>query len=183
MQGGKRSGFQPFVWVPLIAFALLAVILAIGLGRDPQILPSALVGRPVPEFTLPPLPGRDDHGLATADLGGRPMLVNVFASWCVPCRVEQPVLERLAEDGVVVQGINYKDAPGDVQDWLAELGDPFTFIGSDRDGKVGIEWGVYGVPETFVVDGKGQIRYRHVGPVLPSDVDKLRTMLADVAQK
>jgi cytochrome c biogenesis protein CcmG/thiol:disulfide interchange protein DsbE len=158
--------------LPLALFAIVGVFLAIGLTRDPSTLPSALIGKPAPSFALPPIDGRDEHGFSRADLGGQPMLVNVFASWCVPCRIEHPVIGRLAEQGVVVQGINYKDRPEDAKAWLAELGDPFRRVGADRDGRVGIEWGVYGVPETFVVDRNGQIVYRHVGPMQPRDVEQ-----------
>jgi cytochrome c biogenesis protein CcmG/thiol:disulfide interchange protein DsbE len=158
--------------VPLGLFALLGLLLAIGLTRDPSTLPSALVGKPAPDFALPPLPGRDAHGFASTDLGGQPALVNVFASWCVPFRIEHPLLVRLAEQGVVIHGINYKDRPEDAKAWLAELGDPFRRIGADRNGRVGIEWGVYGVPETFVIDRDGHIAYRHVGPLQPRDLER-----------
>jgi cytochrome c biogenesis protein CcmG/thiol:disulfide interchange protein DsbE len=158
--------------VPLALFALVGVFLAIGLTRDPSTLPSALVGKEAPAFTLPPLPGRDEHGFARADLGGEPALVNIFASWCVPCRIEHPVISRLAAQGVQVHGINYKDRPEDATAWLKELGDPFRHLGTDRDGRVAIEWGVYGVPETYVVDKNGRIAYRHVGPLQPRDVEE-----------
>ena len=110
--------------LPLLVFAGLGVFLALGLGRDPGALPSTLVGKPAPAVDLPPIPGRDEAGLKSADLRGRPMLVNVFASWCVPCRVEAPVLDRLKEEGVTIQGIDYKDPPADVTAWLKDLGDP-----------------------------------------------------------
>jgi cytochrome c biogenesis protein CcmG/thiol:disulfide interchange protein DsbE len=143
----------------------LAVLFAVGLRHDPSIVPSVLIDKPVPDFDLPPLL-EDKPGLATADLNGQVALVNVFASWCIPCRIEHPMFMRLAEKGEVpVYGINYKDAPADAKRWLAELGDPYTRIGADRDGRAGIEWGVYGVPETFVVDGTGTIRFKHVGPL------------------
>jgi cytochrome c biogenesis protein CcmG/thiol:disulfide interchange protein DsbE len=158
--------------LPLLLFAVVGVFLAIGLTRDPSTLPSALIGKPAPAFALPPINGRDDHGFGRADLGGQPMLVNVFASWCVPCRIEHPVIGRLAEQGVVVQGINFKDKPEDAKAWLKELGDPFRHVGADRDGRVGIEWGVYGVPETYVIGRDGQIAYRHVGPLQPRDVEQ-----------
>lgn len=160
------------VLLPLALFAVVGILLAVGLTRDPSTLPSALVGKPAPEFRLPPLEGRDAQGFARSDLGGEPMLVNVFASWCVPCRIEHPVINRLAEQGVVVHGINYKDRPEDAKAWLAELGDPFRRVGADRDGRVGIDWGVYGVPETFVVDREGRIVHRHVGPLQPRDVER-----------
>jgi cytochrome c biogenesis protein CcmG, thiol:disulfide interchange protein DsbE len=158
--------------IPLALFLSLAVFLGLGLTRDPSTLPSALVGKPAPEFALPPLEGRDQHGFSRADLGGRPMLVNVFASWCVPCRIEHPVISRLAEQGVAVQGINYKDQPADATAWLAELGDPFQHLGADRNGRVGIDFGVYGVPETYVIDKDGRVAYRHVGPLQPHDVER-----------
>jgi cytochrome c biogenesis protein CcmG, thiol:disulfide interchange protein DsbE len=132
----------------------------------------------VPEFQLPALEGGD--GLSSEDLKGRVSLVNVFASWCVPCRVEHPVLMRLAEEGVPIFGINYKDPPDQAKAWLAELGDPFEKIGADRNGRVGIEWGVYGVPETFVVDAEGRIRHRHVGPIQARDLE--RTLLPILAE-
>ena len=154
--------------VPLALFLLVAVFLGIGLTRDPSTLPSALVGKPAPDFTLPPLEGRDQHGFSRADLGGRPMLINVFASWCTACRLEHPVFMRLKAEGVVpIHGINYKDRPDDAAAWLDELGDPYTRTGADRDGRVAIDWGVYGVPETFIVDRDGRVAFKQVGPITP----------------
>lgn len=169
-----RSGRRIWLYLlPLAVFAVAAAVLTWGLTRDARVLPSALLNRPAPEFTLPPLPGRDEHGFSRADLGGEPMLVNIWASWCVPCRAEHPVITRLAEEqGVIVHGINYKDQPADARAFLEQLGDPFRLIGQDRDGRVAIEWGVYGVPETFVIDRDGRIRYRHVGPMMPRDVEQ-----------
>jgi cytochrome c biogenesis protein CcmG, thiol:disulfide interchange protein DsbE len=165
--------------IPVAVFVAVGIGLAVGLTRDPSTLPSALLDQPVPQFELPALAGGD--GLSSADLKGRVSLVNVFASWCVPCRVEHPVLMRLAEEGVPIFGINYKDPPDKAQAWLAELGDPFEKIGADRDGRVGIEWGVYGVPETFVVDAQGRIRHRHVGPIQARDLEQtLRPILAEL---
>lgn len=158
--------------VPVLVFVAIAGFLAVGLTRDPAALPSALLDRPAPDFVLPPLPGRDAQGFARSDLGGEPLLVNVFASWCVPCRIEHPLINRLAGEGITIHGINYKDAPEKAQAWLAELGDAFTLIGADRDGRVGIDWGVYGVPETYVLDGDGTIVYKHVGPLQPRDVER-----------
>jgi cytochrome c biogenesis protein CcmG/thiol:disulfide interchange protein DsbE len=164
--------------IPVIVFAAVGIGLAVGLTRDPGTLPSALLDRPVPAFELPALEGGD--GLSSADLKGRVSLVNVFASWCVPGRGEHPVLMRLAEEGVPIFGINYKDPPDQAQAWLAELGDPFEKIGADHNGRVGIEWGVYGVPETFVVDAEGRIRHRHVGPIQARDLE--RTLLPILAE-
>ena len=159
--------------LPLALFVALAAWVAVPLirGDDPSVLSSALIDRPVPEFALPPLPGRSD-GLASADLGGGPLLVNVFASWCAPCLAEHPLMMRLSgELGVTVLGINHRDEPADALAWLARHGDPYERIGADRDGRVSIDWGVYGVPETFVVDGDGRIRFRHAGPITPDLVE------------
>lgn len=156
---------------PLVLFLVVAVYFAIGLTRDPRAIPSALIDRPVPDFALPPVEGAE-RGLETADLKGAVQLVNVWASWCIPCRVEHPVLMRLArERGVPIHGINYKDAPADAAAYLREHGNPYAGLGADRDGRAGIEWGVYGVPETYVVDREGRIRYRHVGPIMPQDLE------------
>jgi cytochrome c biogenesis protein CcmG, thiol:disulfide interchange protein DsbE len=155
--------------IPVIVFGAVGIGLAVGLTRDPGTLPSALLDQPAPPFELPGLDGRE--GFSSEDLKGRVSLVNVFASWCVPCRVEHPVLMRLAQEGVPVFGINYKDPADQAQAWLADLGNPFAKIGADRDGRVGIEWGVYGVPETFVVDAEGRIRHRHVGPIQARDLE------------
>jgi cytochrome c biogenesis protein CcmG/thiol:disulfide interchange protein DsbE len=160
--------------LPLLLFGVLAAYFAAGLSRDPHLIPSALIDKPAPAFDLPPLPGFS-HGVRSADLAiGRPQLLNVFASWCVPCRAEQPVLLRLArEQGVMMRGLNYKDKPEDAVAWLAGQGNPFESIGADRDGRVGIDFGVYGVPETFVIDGAGRIRFKHVGPLSPDDVERI----------
>lgn len=131
-------------------------------GRDPRALPSVLLDKPVPPFALPGLTP-DVPGLESVELTGRPVLVNVFASWCAPCRQEIPLMVGLAAEGVPIYGIAYKDDPVATRRFLAQLGDPYRGVGVDRDGRVGIELGVYGVPETFVVDGAGRIRHRHVG--------------------
>lgn len=158
--------------VPAVVFLVIAVFLAIGLTRDPAELPSALLDRPAPDFDLPPIPGRDEDGFSRDDLGGEPMLVNVFASWCVPCRIEHPLINRLAEDGIVIHGLNHKDQAENARAWLDELGDNFTRVGHDLEGRAGIEWGVYGVPETYVIDAEGVIVHRHVGPLRPEDVER-----------
>ena len=151
--------------VPLAVFAVIAVFLFVGLGRDPRELPSPLVGKPAPAFTLTQLhaPGQK---LSTADMKGQVWLLNVWASWCVSCRVEHPLLVQLAEAKIVpVIGLNYKDKVPEGLAWLAQHGDPYKMSVVDADGRVGIDWGVYGVPETFVVDKNGVIRYKHIGPV------------------
>jgi cytochrome c biogenesis protein CcmG, thiol:disulfide interchange protein DsbE len=151
--------------LPAAAFAGLAGLFAMRLGHDPSLVPSALIGRPAPEFSLPPVQGRV-LGLSKADLLGQVSLVNVFASWCVECRAEHPLLMRLAQEKTVpIDGLNYKDAPGDAARWLNTMGDPYARTGADRDGRVAIDWGVYGVPETFVVGADGVIAYKHVGGI------------------
>lgn len=170
--------------LPLAAFVAMAVWFAIGLTRDPSKLPSALLDRPAPEFTLPALAGIDVPALSSASLKGRVSLVNVFASWCVPCRAEHPILMRLAkENGVPVYGISYKDKAADSLKFLRELGNPYTAIGHDESGRVGIDWGVYGVPETFVIDRTGRIRHKHVGPISSKDLqDTLLPLIANLSR-
>ncbi|MCJ7838365.1 MAG: DsbE family thiol:disulfide interchange protein [Burkholderiales bacterium] len=154
-------------YIPLLVFIVMAVFLGIGLTMDPRTIPSPLIGKPVPEFTLPAVKGRT-LGLASADLRGQVSLVNVFASWCVACREEHPVLMGLSQQGIVpIHGLNYKDKPDDAQAWLDQLGDPYTRTGADISGRVAIDWGVYGVPETFVIDRDGNIAYKHIGAVTP----------------
>ncbi|MBB4653413.1 cytochrome c biogenesis protein CcmG/thiol:disulfide interchange protein DsbE [Aminobacter niigataensis] len=153
------------VVLPVAVFAGLAFVLAWGLNRNAADIPSALIGKPVPEFSLPPVEGRT-LGLSSANLVGEVSLVNVFASWCVACREEHPLFVRLAADKrVPVHGLNYKDRPEDAAKWLNTLGDPYTRTGADLNGRVAIDWGVYGVPETFVVSADGRIAYKHIGPV------------------
>ena len=166
-------------YLPLAVFALMAVFLGIGLTMNPRDIPSPLIGKPVPNFSLPPVKGRS-LGLASADLKGQVSLVNVFASWCVACREEHPVLLDLARKGVVpIHGLNYKDKPNDAQAWLDELGDPYTRTGADIDGRVAIDWGVYGVPETFVVDRNGIIAYKQIGPITPEALrEKILPLIA-----
>jgi cytochrome c biogenesis protein CcmG/thiol:disulfide interchange protein DsbE len=150
--------------MPAVAFAGLAGLLASGLGRDASRIPSALIGKQVPKFSLAAVEGRA-LGLSNVDLLGEVSLVNVFASWCVACRAEHPLLLRLAHDKTVpIHGLNYKDPREDAAKWLNTFGDPYTRTGADRDGRVAIDWGVYGVPETFVVGADGTIAYKQIGP-------------------
>lgn len=134
---------------------------------DPRGVPSALLGKPVPEFSLPPLEGADRPGLSAEDLRGpaRPVLVNFFASWCMPCVIEHPQLMRLARAGVPVLGVAYKDRPGDSLGFLQKHGNPYARLGVDQPGRVAIDWGLYGVPETYLVDKAGIIRWRWAGPL------------------
>jgi cytochrome c biogenesis protein CcmG, thiol:disulfide interchange protein DsbE len=155
--------------LPLVAFALVATYLVLGLRHDPSLLPSALLDKPAPPFDLPGLAGKP--ALAKSDLAGHVVLVNFFASWCAACRVEHPLLMRLAQDGkIALYGIDYKDKPDEARRLLAQLGDPYRRIGVDRDGRTAIDFGVYGVPETYVIDKAGRVRLRHVGPLAPADV-------------
>jgi cytochrome c biogenesis protein CcmG/thiol:disulfide interchange protein DsbE len=164
--------------LPVAAFSALAAVFGfylyqIGLdGKNIRDIPSALIDKPAPEFRLPPIDGRDD-GFSTADLAGQVSLVNVFASWCFPCRVEHPILMRLAAEGVPIYGINIKDQPEDALRFLDELGNPYRRIGADADGRVSIDWGVYGYPETFIVDRSGRVRYKHIGPIMPRDLKRM----------
>ncbi len=151
------------LFVPLGLFVLLAVLLFRGLSLDPQALPSALVDKPLPVFTLPRL--ADDTPLTTTEIVGQPMLLNVWATWCISCRVEHPYLQRLADDGVLIYGVNYKDDVPAARQWLAELGDPYEASIVDASGSLGLDLGVYGAPETYFVDAQGVIRYRHVGVI------------------
>jgi len=154
--------------LPLGFFVALALIFLTQLrsGVDPSEIPSALVGKPAPSFTLPPLDGMNVPGLSQADLVGHVTLVNVFASWCVPCREEHPVLSALAADPRIrVVGIDYKDDPANARTFLTGLGNPYVAIGTDTRGRTAIDWGVYGVPETFLVDASGVIRHKIIGPL------------------
>lgn len=175
---------RPAFWVPLILFLGLVVAFAIQLasGDNPHDLPSALIDKPVPDFDLPPI-RMGEAGLKSEDLkSGEVVLLNVFASWCAPCRIEHPFLSELAEEGIPVYGLNYKDRPQDVAAFLRELGDPYAEIGADNNGRVGVDFGVYGVPETYVISGDGRIMYKHVGPILPQNQDDLRKAIAAARQ-
>jgi cytochrome c biogenesis protein CcmG, thiol:disulfide interchange protein DsbE len=156
--------------LPVTLFAALLVAFAIGLRQDPHLVPSALIDRPAPDFSLPSL-YETAGGLNRKDLDGRVTLVNFFASWCAPCREEHPQLMALARrPGVALDGVAYKDKPAEARRMLDSLGNPYGHIGVDREGITAIDFGVYGVPETYVVDDTGKIRYRHVGPLTPEDV-------------
>jgi cytochrome c biogenesis protein CcmG/thiol:disulfide interchange protein DsbE len=153
--------------LPLVVFAGLAAIFLIQLrsGEDSSFVPSVLIGREAPATNLPPLAGSDLPGLASADFKGHVTLVNVWASWCAPCREEQPLLMKLKGDPRFrLTGLNYKDKPANALRFLGEMGNPFAAIGVDANGRTAIDWGVYGVPETYLVGKDGRILYKHVGP-------------------
>ena len=152
-------------FLPLGIFLLLVVFLAIGLGLNPRLVPSPLIDKPAPAFALPNL--RDHEGLITQEaFKGQVSLLNVWATWCVSCRQEHQVLMDLARNGdVSIFGLNYKDDRSKALRWLSQLGDPYIANAFDSDGRVGLDWGVYGTPETFVIDQHGTVRYKHVGPL------------------
>ncbi|MBI3154964.1 MAG: DsbE family thiol:disulfide interchange protein [Burkholderiales bacterium] len=153
--------------IPLAVFVVLAGFLAVGLRLDPREVPSPLVGKPAPAFVLPRLEAPAAR-VARDELLGRPWVLNVWASWCVPCLAEHPLVTELARTtGVPVVGLNYKDKHEDATGWLARHGNPYAMVLVDRDGAVGIDYGVYGVPETFVVDKDGIIRHKQIGPITP----------------
>lgn len=154
--------------IPIVFFMVLVGLLGWGLTRDPTLVPSPLINKPVPTFTLPELKNPENHFSSARLAEGKVTLVNVWASWCVSCRAEHPMLMQIAHNGVVpIYGLDYKDTRADAMTDLNEFGNPYSVVAQDLDGKVGINWGVYGVPETYVVDGKGIIRYKQIGPITP----------------
>ena len=176
------------VLAPVAAFAGLALLFAFALGKgDPSKLPSALIGRPAPALMLAPVEGlsasgRALSGFSGADLGnGRVAVVNFWASWCAPCVDEHPLLMELAKStGVTILGVNYKDQPQNAQRFIGRYGNPYAAVGADPNGRVGVEWGVYGMPETFVVDGRGVIVFKHVGPIT---AESLRTRVIPAIER
>jgi cytochrome c biogenesis protein CcmG/thiol:disulfide interchange protein DsbE len=168
--------------LPIAGFMALVGYFVVSLSRDPSVLPSAMLNQPTPAFTLAGLGSQP--GLARDEFQGQVVLINFFASWCVPCRSEHPLLMRLAAElKAPLYGIDYKDKPEDAARFLGELGNPYGRIGADRDGRVGIDFGVYGVPETYVIDKAGRIRLRHVGPLTPADVTRELAPLVKELQK
>jgi cytochrome c biogenesis protein CcmG/thiol:disulfide interchange protein DsbE len=151
--------------IPLVVLLALIGLFVFGMQHDPRLVPSPLVGKPAPAFDLPTLDGKPPR-MTQADLQGAPVLVNFFASWCVGCQEEHPYLMELTRTGQVrLLGIDYKDEQADVRNWLGQHGNPYGQILSDLEGHAGIDWGVYGVPETFVLDAKGTIIYKQIGPM------------------
>ena len=151
--------------LPLAAFTGMLVYFSMGLQRDPSIIPTVLIDRAVPEFALDPIEGYEE-GLSSEDLKGAVSLVNIFGSWCVACLIEHPLLMEIAERGEVpIMGLNWKDPPGKGTEWLQRHGDPYTRIGDDFEGRVSIDFGVTGAPETYIIDRDGRIRYKQIGPI------------------
>ena len=167
--------------IPIALFALLGVLLWSGLALDPRKTPSPLIGKPLPAFALPTL-ANPKRSLSPNDLRGRVYLLNVWASWCTACRQEHPVLLEIArQKGAPIVGLNYKDQRADALSWLKDLGDPYETSIVDLEGRFGIELGVYGVPETFVIDKEGVIRYKHIGPVtIETWQDKLLPLVREL---
>lgn len=169
--------------LPLGIFIVLVVFLAIGLNRDPREVPSPLVGKPAPAFALPQL-HKPEASFAPKDMQGKVWLLNVWASWCVSCRQEHPILVELAKTGLVpIVGLNYKDQRADALKWLDRFGDPYTLSIVDAEGRVGIDYGVYGVPETYLIDKTGVIRFKQIGPVTQDVLEKTILPLVKELQK
>lgn len=176
------------VLLPVILFAGLAALFWKGLSGTPNEIPSALIDKPVPDFMLAAVPGLGAPGFADKDLKtGKVTVINVWASWCAPCRVEHPLLTELARrPDITLFGMNYKDEPQNAVEFLNTLGQPFAAVGMDRAGRTAIDFGVYGVPETFIVDGQGMIRYKHIGPLtaesiageMAREIEKAKTPLS-----
>jgi cytochrome c biogenesis protein CcmG/thiol:disulfide interchange protein DsbE len=167
--------------LPLLAFGALVVFLAIGLTRDPSTVPSPLIDKPAPDFTLSRLHDASAV-LSNKDMMGKVWLLNVWASWCVSCRQEHPLLVDLSRRGIVpIYGLNYKDTREDAVAWLQDLGNPYLESGFDVDGRVGMDYGVYGVPETYVIDKRGVIRYKQIGPIGPDVLqDKILPLIREL---
>lgn len=164
--------------IPVVVLGILVVLLAIGLRLDPREVPSPLIGKPAPAFQLPLLDA-EGQMLGTADLAGRPLLVNFFASWCAGCKVEHPLLMQLAQQGVEIVGMDYKDEPADARRWLQRNGNPYRQVVLDREGQAGLDWGVYGVPETYVLGADGRVLFKQVGPMTPQAWERdIRPLLA-----
>ncbi|MDT8281438.1 MAG: DsbE family thiol:disulfide interchange protein [Gammaproteobacteria bacterium] len=179
MENIKPSLLKRFM--PLIVFLALVVFLAIGLTLNPRLVPSPLINKPVPEFELPLL--LEQGEFSNKDLIGQVTLVNVWASWCFACRQEHETVKQLSRDGIPIIGLNYKDQAEDARAWLARLGNPYQAIAADIDGRVAIDWGVYGAPETFLVDKKGIIRHKVIGPLSdPDNYEGLMTAMRALEQ-
>jgi cytochrome c biogenesis protein CcmG, thiol:disulfide interchange protein DsbE len=168
-----------YLW-PLAVFIVMVGFLAVGLNRDPSLVPSPLVDKPAPAFELPRLEG--GTAFAPKEMLGQVWMFNVWASWCVACREEHPVLVQLAREQLLpIVGLNYKDQPGDASLWLRRHGNPYVLSAVDADGRVGIDYGVYGVPETYIIDKAGVIRFKQIGPVTREVVDsKIRPLVAEL---
>jgi cytochrome c biogenesis protein CcmG, thiol:disulfide interchange protein DsbE len=171
-------------FLPLMAFIALAVLLFVGVrmnaGKDNSAIASPLINKPAPALSLPEL-AMPESRVRLEDLRGKAYVLNVWGSWCVSCRIEHPVITEMAKSGITVVGYNYKDTPEEARNWLAEFGNPFALIIQDQDGQSALDWGIYGAPETFVIDANGVIRFKHIGPLTPEIVqEKIRPVLQAV---
>ncbi len=170
-------------YIPLGIFAVLLVFLAIGLTRDPHEIPSPLIGKPAPSFSAPLL-DEPNQQLSTKDMLGKVWLLNTWASWCVSCRDEHPILVEFAKTKTLpIIGLDYKDRDQDGQKWLARFGNPYDKVIADRDGRIGIDFGVYGVPESFLIDKSGIIRYKQIGPITPKALKEIIVPMIKELQK
>ena len=160
-----------FIYIlPVFFVSLLAAVFWQGLKHDPSKIPTPMIDKPVPKFRAPTLYGKGE--ISNAVLKGQVTVFNVFASWCIPCRAEHPILMTIAKSGKArVIGLNYKNKPAEAKSWLKQLGNPYEKIATDAKGRIAIDWGVYGVPETFIIDKLGRIRYKHIGPIMPRDLE------------
>ncbi len=172
-----------FIW-PLVAFLVLVAFLYVGLGLNPHEVPSPLIGKPAPAFTLPQLQDTAKQ-FSAQDMKGKVWLLNVWSSWCVSCREEHPVLLELSRQNIVpIYGLDYKDKREDGLGWLERGGNPYVLSASDIEGRVGIDYGVYGVPETYVIDKQGVIQYKEIGPVTPQNLqNKILPLVAQLQSK
>lgn len=168
-------------YIPLVIFAIMVVFLAIGLTRDPREIPSPLIGKPAPDFSAPHLHNPALH-LTKQDMLGKVWLLNTWASWCVACREEHPLLVEFAKSKMIpIVGLDYKDKNQDGQKWLARYGNPYDIVIADSDGRIGINFGVYGVPESFLIDKTGTIRYKQIGPFTEAAIqEKLIPMILEL---
>lgn len=172
------------LFIPVALFALVAVAFGFGLRRDPSAIPPTLIDAPAPEFALPAIEGREAN-FSSDDLKGKVSMVNIFASWCVACVYEHPTLVAITEQGgPPIYGLAWKDEPGATAQWLDRLGDPYTAVGDDADGRVAIDFGVTGAPETYVVDKQGRVRYKHIGVITPNDwTNLIGPMIAELERE
>ena len=170
--------------LPLVIFLVLAGFLFVGLGLNPHEVPSPLIGKPAPAFTLPQLHDTNKQ-FSPEEMKGKVWLLNVWASWCVSCREEHPILMELARQHIVpIYGLNYKDKKTDGEMWLSRGGDPYVLSAMDSEGRIGIDYGVYGVPETYVIDKQGIIRYKQIGPVSSQNLqEKILPLVAELQSK
>lgn len=169
--------------LPLLAFIALAVLLFVGVrmnsGKDTSAIPSPLIGKQAPALNLPEL-NMPQQSIGLQDLKGRAFVLNIWGSWCVSCRIEHPIITEMAKSGVIVVGYNYKDSAEDARAWLNQFGNPYALIIQDEDGKAALDWGIYGAPETFVIDAQGIVRFKHVGPITSEIVQqKILPLLKD----